>query len=565
MPDARPFYGGTYFPPRQWVSLCQQIADAFLTQRQALQESADGFARNFSQTEREKYGLTPEQQPVTEADVRALYQRLPGSFDRQRGGLERAPKFPMPVVWQFVLRYFQFTNDNSALSALKTTLDRMATGGLYDPLGGGFARYSTDGEWFLPHFEKMLYDNAQLLSLYAQAWLVTKEPLYKRVVEQTAGWLQREMTAPEGGFYAALDADSEGEEGRFYTWTQGEIMETLGGVWGPRVARFFQISEAGNQHDEATGQPTGRNILFPQKTIETFELEEGLLGGQLQQQLERLLEARSGRIRPGLDDKILTGWNALMLNGLVDAYRAFGQENYLQLALQNARFLHEKLQTGGDLMHSFQGGKAVIPAFLDDYAATATAFANLYQATFEEQWLERAGQLLETALRYFGNDDDVFFYFSDERHSDDLFARKKEWFDNVIPSANSQLAHALHTVGTLLDRPDFQELSTKLFAAARPLLNQHPESLAHWASLAVLRAEPSVEVVISGPQALAFRRELDKRYWPARVLAGTVTESRLPLLEGRQPAAGQTLIYVCRGRVCSRPVASVAEAWELMG
>lgn len=565
MPDARPFYGGTYFPPRQWVSICQQIGEAFHSQRQALQDSADGFARSFNQTEREKYGLLPEEKPVSAAEIGQLYEQVATGFDRQRGGLQRAPKFPMPVVWQFVLRYFQFSNDTPALSALKTTLNGMATGGLYDQLGGGFARYSTDGEWFLPHFEKMLYDNAQLLSLYAQTWLVSREPLYRRVVEQTVGWLEDEMSSPEGGFYAALDADSEGEEGLFYTWTQAEITETLGQVWGPLVCSFFQVTEAGNQHDEASGQPTGRNILFPQKTIESFELENGLLGGQLAEKLAMLLKAREARIRPGLDDKILTGWNALMLSGLTDAYRAFGEEKYLQLALRNARFLDRHLRNGGDLFHSFQAGRAVIPAFLDDYAALANAYANLYQATFDEHWLEVAGQLADTAIRYFGNDDDVFFYYSDERHSDDLFARKKEWFDNVIPSANSQLAHALHTLGILLDRPDFQELSGKLFAAARPLLLQHPESLAHWASLAVLRAEPSVEIVISGPAALDFRRELEKRYWPGKVLAGATTRpGRLPLLEGRQPTE-QTLIYVCRDRVCERPVTSVAEAWELMG
>jgi uncharacterized protein YyaL (SSP411 family) len=565
MPDAKPFYGGTYFPRKNWLSVCEQIAVAFRDQNDALQQSAEGFARNMHVSESEKYGLSDEESAFSPAELEKTFRHLFNGFDAERGGTQAVPKFPMPAIWLFTLRYFQQTYDPAAKQALKTTLDAMATGGIYDQLGGGFARYSTDGEWFLPHFEKMLYDNGQLVSLYSEAWLVTKEPLYKRVVYQTIDWLTREMTSPEGGFYSALDADSEGEEGKFYTWTKAEILEVLGPVWGELVCSFFQVTEEGNYYEEATREATGTNILFPQQTLESFEMEHGLLSGELDNAFRRLLDARADRVRPGLDDKILTSWNGLMLRGLIDAYRVFGEASFLDLALRNAEFLIHKLWQGKDLYHSYKEGRATIHAFLEDYAALTDAFIQLYQVTFDEKWIRIAEQFADYTLAHFWDDEDGLFFFTDSVWSAGLIARKKELFDNVIPSSNSIQATNLYWLGLLLDRPDFADKADQLFAKVRKLIRSNPEYVANWASLASYRSTPTAEIAITGPEAEAFRRQLEARYLPNKVLAGATVSGSLPLLEGRAATDGTTRVFVCYNRSCRLPVDSVAAAWELIG
>ncbi|MFT4032175.1 MAG: thioredoxin domain-containing protein [Siphonobacter sp.] len=564
MPDARPFYGGTYFPARNWVSICQQIGEAFHTQREALQQSANGFTENMYFTETEKYGLVSGG-AFTEADVKTVYTKLADSFDLERGGTKGSPKFPMPSIWLFALRYFQQTYDPTVIQAIKQTLDRMALGGMYDQIGGGFARYSTDGEWFLPHFEKMLYDNAQLLSLYSEAWLVTKEPLYKRVVFQTINWLKREMTSPEGGFYSALDADSEGEEGKFYTWTQEELQTILGPVWAELVSAFFQVTADGNYHEEATGHATGTNILFPQRSLESFELENGLLSGQLLEQFEKLRLAREQRVHPGLDDKILTSWNGLMLKGLVDAYRIFADPEILSLALKNAHFLNDQLMDGPRLFHSYKEGKARIPAFLEDYTGVANAYISLYQATFDENWLRLAEQLTDYSVEHFWDEADGLFFFTDSAYSTDLIARKKELFDNVIPSSNASMATVQYWLGLLLDRPDLSERSEQMLLKVKNILLSNPEYLTCWASLASYQSTPTVEIVIVGKEAHTFRQKLETKYLPNKVLAGTIQSGSIPLLLQRNATDERTMVYVCYNRSCRLPVDSVAAAWELIG
>lgn len=567
MPDAKPFYGGTYFPARNWMGICSQIAEAFQNQREALQQSAEGFTNNMHFTESEKYGLPGiDDSAVTFSaeELQTAYHKLAASFDTQRGGTNGAPKFPMPSIWLFALRYYQQTYNPDVLQAIKTTLNGMALGGLYDQIGGGFARYSTDGEWFLPHFEKMLYDNAQLLSLYSEAWLVTKEPLYKRVVSQTVDWLRREMTHPEGGFYSALDADSEGEEGKYYTWTKAEIESILGPVWAEMVNAYFQVTEEGNYHEEATGHATGKNILFPQRTLESFELERELLSHQLQPQFDKLLAYREQRIHPGLDDKILTSWNGLMLKGLVDAYRIFADESFLTLALTNAHFIKDRLLKDGQLYHSYKDGQAKIAGFLEDYAAVADAFISVYQATFDESWLQLAEQLTDYAGQHFWDASDGLFFFTDASYSKELIARKKELFDNVIPSSNALMATVLYRLSLLLDRPDFGERSGQMLQKVKPLLLTNSDYLSHWACLASYRSAPTVEIAIVGPELEAFRKKLESKYVPNKVITGTLTASELPLLQHRG-TDGRTMIYVCYNRACQLPVDSVAAAWELIG
>ncbi len=563
LPDARPFYGGTYFPPQRWAHVVTDVANAYREHRDQLESSAAGFAEHLQISESAKYGLNaPEELEfrIEASELNPVFKKLAAGFDLKKGGLARAPKFPMPSVWRFALRYHAATGDPTALQPVLLTLDRMAAGGIYDHVGGGFSRYSTDGDWFLPHFEKMGYDNGQLLNLYAEAFCLTKNPAYAHVLRQTVGWLRREMTSPEGGFYSALDADSEGEEGRFYTWTRAELAEAL----GPRSAAFnaaFGVTEAGNFQEEATGEETGRNLLSWQGTVGSWQ--------DFEPDLANLLARRSTRVRPGLDDKILTSWNGLLLRGLVDAYRALGDEETLELARQNARFLTENLTHGdGQLWHSFKNGTAKIEGFLDDYAALIDGFTALYQVTFDESYLRQAERWADSVLARFWDEADGLFFYTDQA-AEALIARKKEVFDNVIPASNSMIAHALNDLGLLLDRADFRERAAQLLARVWPLVQQEPAFLTNWAGLATAFVRPTAEVVIVGPDAQRLRQELDAYFFPNKVVAGSRHPDAgrvrtIPLLEGRETTGDETLIYVCYAKTCQLPVRTVNEALALM-
>lgn len=585
MPDAKPFYGVTYLPPQQWVNLLVGVRNAFDTERDKLSESAEGFTNELNLSDSVRFNLT-NNQPQFRAEVSSrLFEQLFARFDRKKGGMNRAPKFPMPSIYTFLLNYHQLTNDTRALDQLTLTLDRMALGGLYDQLGGGFSRYSVDENWFAPHFEKMLYDNGQLLTLYSDAHRLTGNPLYKRVVYQTIDFAKRELLSPEGGFYSALDADSEGEEGKFYTWTTPELRDLLGTDFD-WFADLYSVEEDGNWEHETGHGKTGRNILHRTRTDEEFaehadwtldELHEMLAGAH-----EKLMAVRDTRIRPGLDDKILCSWNGLMLKGLVSAYRAFDEPEFLTLAIRLAHFLLHQMRGkrngnagSGRLWHSYKLGRVKQAGFLEDYAAVIDGLIALYQATFTETWLTEADQLTQYVLTNFSDSSvedvstpDPLFYFTD-KNAEDLIARRKELFDNVIPASNSIMAGNLLTLSLLLDRPAYGERVDQMLGRIQPLIEKHPGDLSNWAALYTRRVLPSVEIAIVGPQAAEFRCELESYLTTGVIFCGTESAnntpvSKLPLLEGRGMLNGQTTIYVCHDQACQLPVTSVAEAVKLL-
>ena len=546
MPDGKPFYGGTYFPKENWIQLLQSVNNGFVNHRDELQKSAEGFTENMLFKESEKYGLSFENQVFTKDDLDKMYQKLANTFDEEWGGFQRSPKFPMPSVWQFLMRYAFQSKDAVAQSHLKLTLNKMAIGGIYDQLGGGFARYSVDGEWFCPHFEKMLYDNGQLVSLFSEAYTYANEQLYKETVYETIGWLKREMTDPEGGFYSALDADSEGVEGKFYVWTKSEIDAVLGEA-SEEFCKTYQVTEQGNWEH-------GVNILW----------KNGVILNSIQQQnILKLLTKRAERTRPGLDDKILCSWNGLMLNGLVDAYRAFGETDFLNLALRSANFIKNNFLKDNVLSHSYKNGETKIQGFLEDYATVIEAYLNLYQATFEESWLHLAEKLALYVYQNFWDEDDQLFFFTD-KNAESLIVRKKEIFDNVIPSSNSIMARNYYTLGLILDREDFKDLSKLMLAKMKDLLLKNVDYLTNWACLATQMISPTAEIAIVGKDYLQLRKEIDSRYYPNKVLCGTTYESLLPLLENRVAKSDETLIYVCYNKTCQLPVKTVEDALKIL-
>lgn len=583
MPDAKPFYGVTYLPQQNWIHLLDSIRTAFDEHRTDLVQSAEGFARELNLTDAERYGLSQNDPLFAPETLDVLYRKVAVKADDEKGGLRRAPKFPMPSVWRFLLRYYDVTvstgvDNESVLHQVKVTLDRMALGGIYDQLGGGFARYSTDADWFAPHFEKMLYDNGQLLTLYAEAYSLTRSPLYKHVIYQTVGFLQRELLSPEGGFYSALDADSEGVEGKFYTFTAPELKETLG-IDYDWFAELYSLTEEGNWDPGHGGHRT--NILHRTESDESFAERMGWSLADLNVRLDathtRLLRVRHERIRPGLDDKILCSWNGLMLKGLATAYRVFGEPEFLTLALRLAYFLLKKMRDSrnGRLWHTYKSrdggpGRARQTGFLDDYATVIDGLLALYQATFTESWLTEADQLMQYVLTNFSDSTvtdstgpDPLFFFTD-KNGEELIARRKELFDNVIPSSNSMMAENLYALSLLLDRPQYAERADQMLGRVQPLVQQNADYLTNWASLFALRARPTAEIAIVGPGAEQFRAELDAEFYPNKVLCGTTDKSALPLLQQRSSIDGQTAIYVCYNRACQLPVLTVADVWKLV-
>ncbi|TPG67434.1 thioredoxin domain-containing protein [Hymenobacter nivis] len=553
--DAKPFYGGTYFPRASWTQLLANIGEAYAGEhRDELEQSAARFVTVIGASELEKYGTTAGG-GVSADEFKLLLYHLGLKFDLERGGTNRAPKFPMPSIWRFLLRAHAATGSAEALQQAVLTLREMAWGGIYDQAHGGFARYSVDGEWLAPHFEKMLYDNGQLVSLYSEAFQLTGEPLFRSVVYDTVEFVRLELTSEEGGFFSSLDADSEGEEGKFYVFTKDELVEILGPE-EPLFSDYYNCTAAGNWEH-------GRNILHRRESDADFAAHHHLTLGALAERVagwkQKIMAVRADRVRPGLDDKILTGWNALLLQGLTDAYRAFGEPEFLAMAERNAAFIEKNLRRGPQLWRTYKAGTAHIDGFLEDYALVIQAYISLYEVTFNEQWLRTAETLTEYVRAQFFDPAEQLFFYTDS-HAEPLIARKKELFDNVIPGSNSVMAHNLRRLGRHLDRTDYVDLAAAMLAQVRELVVKEPQHLANWASLYAALLHPGPEIAIVGHQTDAFRAELNQQFLFDTVLAGGPKMGPLPLLQHRPARPGHTDIYVCRNYTCQAPVQTVADA-----
>jgi uncharacterized protein YyaL (SSP411 family) len=543
-PAQEPFFGGTYFPPPRWAKLLQQIHQAFTTQRKEINDSAASL-RSFLNNSETRNLAQPAGDPAFDtAAAHAQFAELKNRFDFTWGGIDKAPKFVMPSVWQWLLRYHAATGAQDALHMVTLTLKKMSNGGLYDQLAGGFARYSVDSEWFAPHFEKMLYDNGQLMALYAESFAVTGEPRFAQIVMQTANWLRQEMTHPEGGLYAALDADSEGMEGKFYTWTLKE-WEAVVGKDAPATA-FFQLSEPGNWEH-------GRNILFRDDTLAWPDEET---------EIARLLAARNTRNRPALDDKLLAGWNAIAISGLATAYRYVQEPALLEQALAALHFVENRLIESGKLYRSYRNTRSSTEGFLEDYAWLIAAYISLYQATFNETYLFSARRWTEYVQAHFSDPADDFFFFTSSA-AEPLIARKKEVFDNVIPASNSVMARNLFLLGTLLDHQPWIGHAKKLAGRLDAGLRTEPVYLSYWGILHLELTFGLAEVVFAGRETHALRQAWDKTFHPFALLLGASAHSRLALTQNRHSPDGRDTIYVCHNKTCQMPVHTVTAARAL--
>ncbi|TAH01803.1 MAG: thioredoxin domain-containing protein [Sphingobacteriales bacterium] len=550
LPDQRPIYGGTYFPKTDWKKLLLNLAQFWDTKPQEAEEYAIRLTQGIK--DGDKIKLISEEKTYTITHLTEILKPWKMLFDFSDGGHNRAPKFPMPNNWEFLMQAAHLLKDDAAQVIVSLTLDKMAAGGIYDQLRGGFARYSVDSKWHIPHFEKMLYDNGQLISLYSDAFKWSPKPRYKEIVYETLAWLSAEMTSPEGGFYSALDADSEGVEGKFYVWNKVEIDSILGSD-AEIFNAYYGVTVSGNWEEEETNHLFACNV----DTASQFGLTNDELQKIIQSCKEKLLTQRAKRVRPGLDDKILTSWNALMLKGYIDAYKAFADPEFLTAALANANFLKTNmLKLNGGLFRSYKNGEASINGFLDDYAQTIEAFIGLYEITFDETWLFNAQALANyTLVNFMDEETGMFFYTSmlDEK----LIARKYELMDNVLPASNSVMAHNLKKLSLFFDDENYNKIYKKMLQNIQPEIKSYGSGYSNWASLLLMEVIGTYEIVVTGQNLEQNRIDLEQQYIPNKIIMGGLTGT-LPLQKNK--LSTQTTIFVCQNKTCLLPVSKVNEA-----
>jgi len=564
-PDAKPFYGGTYFPPQRaynrpsWQETLLSVSQAFKERRHEIDAQSENLTEHLLKSN--SFGFQKEDNAFTKENCSEAFQNIMKNADKEWGGFGKAPKFPQTYSIQFLLRYHHITKNEEALAQALVSIDKMIEGGIYDQIGGGFARYSTDTEWLAPHFEKMLYDNAQLVSVLSEAFQLTRKERYKEVIEETMEFIQRELfPQKQKGFYAALDADSEGVEGKFYVWSLEEVKKILGED-AELYCAYYDVSETGNWEHT--------NILRVKKTVEGFAAERDIAVDELKKILingnKKLLQERSNRIRPLLDDKIILGWNALMNTACSKAYSATGKEEYRKLAINNMNFLLSNLK-GKDANayhHTFKEGKAKFPAFLDDYAFLIEALIYLQEITADKQWIEKAKSITDYVIQNFIEEETGFFFYTPVDQQD-IIVRKKEVYDSAVPSGNSVMAYNLWKLSLLFDKKEWGEQSLQMASSLSNAISKYPVSFGNWASLLLEITEGTQEIAVVGAETSVVLKELLSEYIPHRIVMATgKEESNYPLLADKQVLA-KTSIFLCRNYTCLKPVFSVNELMLLI-
>jgi uncharacterized protein YyaL (SSP411 family) len=553
-PDGRPFYGGTYFSKNQWMNVLKNLSDLYEHDRQKVEDYANALTDGIRQSE--QLVTTPkETSPVGQALLKQCVLRWKSSLDNVEGGPNRAPKFPLPSNYLFLMRYALLQKDRELMKHVELTLTKMACGGIYDQLHGGFCRYSTDMTWKVPHFEKMLYDNAQLAYLYAEAFDHLKNPLYKSTAIGILNFVEKEWFRAEGFFYSAYDADSEGEEGKYYVWSQEELREVLKNDF-ELFSEYYEINDIGYwEHGNYILMRSPNNaVLLSKNALDQQELDQ-----RIGSCLQKLRTASQKRVKPGLDDKSLTSWNAMMCSAYARAYLSFGEKRHKEIAIASITFLRKTMrQPDGKILRTFKNGVAKIGGFLDDHAFFVEALVNCYLITQDEKLLGGALTMTEKILGDFSNpQSDLLFYTSE--NADRLIARSTESSDNVIPSSNAQMAHNLFYLGHMFEKPEFIERSKKMLSAVTEELKNYGSGYSHWGNLALYFAWSFKELAIVGKNVDEKLKEIYQAGFTNAILAVSDRPSDLPLLKQRY-VEGRTLFYVCENKTCALPVDSAEAA-----
>lgn len=562
LPDGRPVWGGTYFKKEDWVDALKQIASLHKKQPEKLIEYATKLEQGIK--EAELIEVNTNAINFNTDFITSSVKEWSTHFDYKEGGTKRVPKFMMPNNYQFLLRYGYQTKNKELLEFVNNTLTKISYGGVYDHIGGGFSRYSTDGKWHVPHFEKMLYDNAQLVTLYSDAFLLTKDPWFKDVVYETLEFVSRELTSAEGAFYSSLDADSKNitgelEEGAFYVWKKEELKKLLDEEY-TLFSEYYNINSYGFWEKDNYVLIKNKSDL---KFSEKHKIDPKILYKKVKLWKSILHKEREKRSRPRLDDKTLTSWNALMLKGYLDAYRVFGEQKFLDVALKNGNFIkNTQLNKDYSLFHNYKNGKSTINGYLEDYAIVIEAFITLYQNTFDPEWLKISKQLTEYTLAHFFNADKNIFYFTSDQDPE-LITRTIEYSDNVIPASNSIMAKNLFLLSHYFDKSNYKEISEKMLHNIQPQINSYASGYSNWLDLMLNFSFDYYELAITGEKAKIKLKELNKTYIPNKLVAGDIKESESVLLKNRF-VEGKTLLYLCINNACKYPVENTNEVIQLL-
>lgn len=559
LPDGRPIYGGTYFTKEQWSKVLINISKLYKEEPQKAIEFAENLTKGIQETQ--LITLNKEASNFVSKEIVSSVDLWKTQIDTINGGFSGTPKFPNPNSLDFLLRYNYQFEDDSIEKYLETTLTKIAYGGIYDQVSGGFSRYAVDEKWHIPHFEKMLYDNAQLVSLYSKAYLNDKNELYKNVVIETLHFIQEELTAKNGAFYSSLDADSknkkgEKEEGAFYDWTALELKELLKGDY-ELFKDFYNINQYGFWEKD-------KYVLIRNQSKKVFAEEHNLTLNVLNKKVSAwkklLKEARNKRSKPNLDDKVLTSWNALMIQGYVDAYKAFGNKEYLESAIKNANFiLNNQLRKDAGLNRNYKNGKSTINAYSEDYGAVIQSFISLYEVSFDEKWLTTSKNLTDYLFTNFFDEKTHMFYFT-SKEDENLIAKKHEIIDGVIPSSNSMIANSLFKLGHYFSDSNYLKTSEQMLNNLKDDIHKYPANYSNWLNLMANYTNPFYEVVIAGENANKLNKNLINNYLPNIIIAGTkIDNESLPLLAYKYNE-DETLVYVCINGTCKLPQKDVQKA-----
>lgn len=557
LPDGRPIWGGTYFIKTDWIESLTLLQELYNTNPEKIYDYAEKLHKGLKEIALINTNGIEESLDQEKIDI--LVEKWSKSFDWEYGGSAKAPKFMMPNNYLFLMRYGFQKQNKKILNFVDLTLTKMGYGGIFDTVGGGFSRYSVDMKWHIPHFEKMLYDNGQLVSLYSEAYKRTGNSLYKTIIEKTLSFVSKELTNNKGGFYSALDADSLNmknhlEEGAFYVWTSDELRNILKEDY-TLFSELFNINDFGLWENH-------NYVLIQNKSLETISDTTGISVIELESKKKNweaiLFKKRKKRKHPRLDDKCLTSWNAIMLKGYIDAYKAIGNKKYLTAALKNAHFILDNLWThNGNLLHNYKDGKSTINGYLEDYAFTIDAFIALYEVTLDERWLQQAKQLTDYCFEYFYDEKNIFFSFTS--HLDTaLITKHFEIEDNVIPASNSVMANNLFKLSIYFHNPFYETVFIKMLRVCI-LEIDYPSAFSNWLTVFLNLSEQNKEIAVCGEESLKYINLLNKEYLPYVVLSGSNKESTLPFLKNRF-TKNKTLFFICQNRNCNLPFTTFNEA-----
>lgn len=554
LPDGKPFYGGTYFPKEQWIELLDNIQQMYHNNQPKTMEYVDSIANGLN--EMEKIELKNDSN-FSKNKIKDTFSFWQQQFDDEWGGFNRAPKFMLPNAWQTILRYGLQTKDENCLIQTKITLDRMAFGGIYDQIKGGFSRYSVDTYWKVPHFEKMLYDNGQLLSLYANGYKIYGEHEYKNIIDETVNWLKDEMLSPENAFYAAIDADSEGEEGKYYVWTSDELENILKEEYN-LFSKYYNVNAFGEWEDS-------KNILMRLTDDEDFCKANNIsiesLNSKIKQWKQELNNARNQRIKPHRDEKILTCWNSITIIGLCDAYQAVENSTYLDLAENCMNFILENQWNGEILFRNYKDNQTTIPGFLDDYALTVEALIKLYETTTKINYLETAQIITEEIFNQFYNYKNKMFAYK-SHYDTPLVNETFEIYDNVISSSNSIMANNLFRLGKILNNDEYIKQARQMLMNIDDKIENHPSGFANWINLYLNFTFPFKEIVVVGNENKDYIKKIQNNYIPNAIFIGSKKED-LELTRNRL-IESKTSIYICENNTCKLPLYTIEDTYKYL-